>query len=69
MVIHRTVKGECVMTIINAGKEDYTVDWDHFSEITAKFAQKGKNIITGERVKVDQKYVVEAQSAAILEFR
>ena len=68
-VYFRTVKGECVMTIINAGKEDYTVDWDHFSEITAKFAQKGKNIITGERVKVDQKYVVEAQSAAILEFR
>ena len=55
--------------ILNGGKEDYAVDWKHFSEITAKFAQKGKNIITGERVRVDDKYVVAPNSAAIIEFR
>ena len=56
------------MVILNGGKEDYEVDWPHFSEITGKFAKKGKNVITGERVRVDGKYVVEAGSAAILEF-
>ena len=68
-VYFRTVKGESVMTILNAGKEDYTVDWEHFFEITAKFAQRGKNVITGERVRVDEPYVVPAGTAAILQFR
>ena len=68
-VYFRTVKGESVMTILNAGEEDYTVDWPHFSEITAKFAQKGKNVMTGERFRVGEKYVVEPGTAAIIEFR
>ena len=68
-VYFRTGKKESVMVILNGGKEDYAVDWKHFSEITAKFAQKGKNIITGERVRVDDKYVVAPNSVAILEFR
>lgn len=67
-VYFRTVKDQAVMVILNGGKEDYEVDWPHFSEITGKFAKKGKNVITGERVRVDGKYVVEAGSAAILEF-
>ena len=68
-VYFRTVKDEAVMVILNGGKEDYTVDWDHFSEITAKFAKKGKNVITGERMKIGDDYVVEPGTAAILEFR
>ena len=68
-VYFRTGKKETVMVILNGGTEDYAVDWDHFSEITVKFAQKGKNILTGERVKVDEKYVVAPNTAAILEFR
>ena len=68
-VYFRTVKGEAVMTILNGGKEDYAVDWDHFSEITAKFAAGGKNVLTGERVKVGGKYVVKPGAAAILEFK
>ena len=68
-VYFRTVKGEAVMTILNAGEKDYTVDWDHFSEITAKFAQKGKNVITGERIRVGDGYVVEPGTAAIIELR
>jgi len=68
-VYFRTVKGEAVMTILNGGKEDYTVDWEHFSEITANFARKGKNVITGERVQVGDSYVVEAGTAAVIEFK
>ena len=68
-VYFRTVKGEAVMTILNAGEKDYEVDWNHFSEITAKFAQKGKNVLTGERVRVDEPYVVAAGTAAILQFK
>jgi glycosidase len=68
-VYFRTVKGECVMTILNGGKKDYVVDWLHFSEITAKFAQKGKNIMTGERFRLGEKIVVGPGEAAILEFK
>ena len=68
-VYFRTVKDEAVMVILNGGKEDYTVDWDHFSEITAKFAKKGKNVMTGERLKIGDEYVVEPGAAVILEFR
>lgn len=68
-VYFRTVKGECVMTILNGGKKDYVVDWLHFSEITAKFAQKGKNIMTGERFRLGEKVVVAPGEAAILEFK
>lgn len=68
-VYFRTVKGEAVMTILNAGTEEYSVDWPHFSEITAKFAGKGVNVMTGERIKVGTKYVVEPGTAAILEFK
>jgi len=68
-VYFRTVKDEAVMVILNGGKEDYTVDWDHFSEITAKFAKKGRNVITGDRMKIGDEYVVEPGAAAILEFR
>ena len=68
-VYFRTVKDEAVMVILNGGTEDYTVDWAHFSEITAKFAKKGKNVMTGERLKVGDDYVVEPGAAVILEFR
>ena len=68
-VYFRTVKGECVMTILNGGKKDYVVDWLHFSEITAKFAQKGKNIMTGERFRLGEKVVVGPGEAAILEIK
>ena len=68
-VYFRTVKGEAVMTILNGGKEDYTVDWSHFSEITAKCPNKGKNVITTERVRVGDTYVVEAGTAAVIEFK
>lgn len=68
-VYFRTAKKESVMVILNGGKEDYAVDWDHFSEISAKFARKGKNVLTGERVKVGENYVVGPGAAAIIEFR
>ena len=68
-VYFRTVKGESVMVVMNGGKENYEVDWDHFSEVTSKYSQKGKNVLNGERVKVGDKYVVEAGTAAIIEFR
>lgn len=68
-VYFRTVKDEAVMVVLNGGKEDYVVDWDHFSEITAKFAKKVKNVMTGERLKVGDRYVVEPGSAAVLEIR
>ena len=67
-VYFRTVKNQGVMVILNGGEEDYAVDWNHFSEITVKFSQKGKNVITGERVRVDEPYIVAAGTAAILEF-
>ena len=57
------------MVVANGGKQDYVVDWYHFSEITAKFAPRGKNIMTGERLKVGDKYVVEPGTAAIFEFK
>ena len=57
------------MVILNGGKEDYSVDWNHFLEITVKYPQRGKNILTGERVKVDEPYVVAPNTAAIIEFR
>ena len=68
-VYFRTVKGETVMTILNGGKEDYEVDWNHFSEMTANMVPKGKNVMNGERVRVGETYVVEAGKAAILEFK
>ena len=68
-VYFRTVKGEAVMTIINGGKEDYTVDWDHFMEITANIPRKGKDVITGERIQVGDAFVVDPGTAAILEFK
>ena len=68
-VYFRTVKGEAVMTLLNGGKEDYTVDWNHFAEITSKIPQKGKNILTSEKVRVGDTFVVEAGTAAILEFK
>lgn len=68
-VYFRTVKGEAVMTIINGGKEDYTVDWNHFVEITANTPKKGKNVISGERIQVGDTYVVDPGTAAIIEFK
>ena len=68
-VYFRTVKGEAVMVILNDGDEDYAVEWNHFSEITAKFAAKGKNVITGERVKAGDDYSVAPHTAAIIEFK
>jgi glycosidase len=68
-VYFRTVKGECVMTILNGGKEDYVVDWPHFSEITANFAKKGKNIMTGERFRLGDKLVVAPGESMVLEFK
>ena len=68
-VYFRTGKKEAVMVILNGGKEDYKVDWNHFLEVTAKYPQKGKNIITGEKVRVDEAYSVAPGTAAILEFR
>ena len=68
-VYFRTAKKESVMVVLNGGKEDYAVDWDHFSEISATFARKGKNVLTGERVKVGENYVVGPGTAAIIEFR
>ena len=68
-VYFRTGKKESVMVILNGGKEDYSVDWNHFLEITVKYPQRGKNILTGERVKVDEPYVVAPNTAAIIEFR
>ena len=68
-VYFRTVKGESVMTLLNGGKENYEIDWAHFAEVSSRMPQRGKNIITGERVKVGDKYVVEPGTAAILEFR
>ena len=65
----RMAKNEAVMVILNGGESDYAVDWDHFTEATSKYAKKGKNVITGEQVKVGEKYVVEPGTAAILEFR
>ena len=68
-VYFRTIKGEGVMTILNGGKEDYKVDWNHFAEITGKLPKRGKDIISGERVRIGEEFVVEAGSAAILEFK
>ena len=68
-VYFRTVKDEAVMVVVNAGKEDYKIDWEHFNEVTSKYSGKGKDIITGERVKVGDKFVVEPSSAAIIELR
>ena len=68
-VFFRTLKGEGVMTILNAGKKDYVVDWPHFSEITATFAKKGKNIMTGEYFRQGEKVVVAPGEAVILEFK
>ena len=68
-VYFRTVKGEAVMTIINGGTEDYTVDWNHFVEITANCPKKGKNVISGERIQVGDAYVVDPGTAAIIEFK
>ena len=68
-VYFRTVKGESVMTILNGGKEDYVVDWPHFSEITANFAKKGKNIMTGERFRLGDKLVVAPGESMVLEFK
>ena len=68
-VFFRTLKGEGVMTILNAGKKDYVVDWPHFSEITATFAKKGKNIMTGEYFRQGEKVVVGPGEAVILEFK
>ena len=68
-VFFRTLKGEGVMTILNGGKKDYVVDWPHFSEITATFAKKGKNIMTGEHFRQGEKIVVGPGEAVILEFK
>ena len=68
-VYFRTLKGEGVMTVLNAGDKDYVVDWPHFSEITATFAKKGKNIMTGEYFRQGEKIVVGPGEAAILEFK
>lgn len=68
-VYFRVVKGEAVMVILNGGKKDYEVEWDHFSEITANQAKRAKNVMTGERLKVGEKYVVEPGTAAILEIK
>lgn len=67
-VYFRRVKGETVMVILNGGKEGYTVDWDRYSEVTGSITRKGRNVMTGERVKPGDKYVVAAGDAAILEF-
>ncbi len=67
-VYFRRVKGETVMVILNGGKEDFTVDWDRYSEVTGSITRKGRNVMTGERVKPGDKYVVAAGDAVILEF-
>ena len=67
-VYFRRVKGETVMVILNGGKGDYTVDWDRYSEVTGSITKKGRNVMTDERVKPGDKYVVAAGDAVILEF-
>lgn len=57
------------MTVVNNGQDDYMIDWERFSEIMSKFAAKGKNIISGENVKVGRKTYVPAQSSAVIEFK
>ena len=68
-VYFRYVKGEAVMTVINNGQDDYLIKWSDFSEITSKFASKGKNIMTGKSVKVGSKTYVPAQSSIVIEFK
>lgn len=68
-VYFRYTKHEAVMTVVNNGQDDYMIDWERFSEIMSKFAAKGKNIISGENVKVGRKTYVPAQSSAVIEFK
>jgi Glycosidases len=68
-VYFRYTKNEAAMVILNGGKADFLVDWERFSEITSKFAPKGKNIITREKVQVGEDYVVPAGASAIIEFK
>ena len=68
-VYFRTIKGEGVMTILNGGKEDYTVDWNHFLEMTSNLPPRGRDVVTGARVRVGDNLVVEAGTATILEFK
>ena len=67
-VYFRYLGNDAVMTIINNGQDNYVVEWNRFSEITAKFASKGKNILTGELVRVGDNVVIPAQSSAVIEF-
>ena len=53
---------------VNNSREDAAVTWSRFSEITGGLGE-GRNVITGETVKVSDETVVPASSVLVVEYK
>lgn len=59
---------DVVFVYINNSASDAVVSWSRFAEITETLGE-GRNVLTGETVKVDDSTVVPANTALIVEYQ
>jgi glycosidase len=67
-VYFRYTDKELVMMAINNCREEKTIDWPRFSEITTGYAQ-GVDIITGNAVQIDSPLSLPPQQALVVHFK
>ena len=59
---------DLVFVYVNNSRKDAAVTWSRFSEITGGLGE-GRNVITGETVKVSDETVVPASSVLVVEYK
>jgi hypothetical protein len=55
------------MVVINNGTQPVALDWQRYAEGLGR-AQKGRNVLSNDKVEVGKSHTVPAQTAQILSF-
>jgi len=66
-VYFRIAGDERVMVVINNGTQPVALDWQRYAEGLGR-AQKGRNVLSNDKVEVGKSHTVPAQTAQILSF-
>ena len=67
-VYFRYTDTERVMVVINNGKEEKTIDWPRYAEMTAGYRQ-GVDVVSGRTVTVGEQWRIAPQTAQVVHFR
>ncbi|MDR3141105.1 MAG: cyclomaltodextrinase C-terminal domain-containing protein, partial [Tannerellaceae bacterium] len=67
-VYFRYIDTECVMVVINNSKEEKTIDWLRYAEMTGGYLQ-GVDVISGHTVTVGELLRIAPQTAQVVHFR